>query len=31
LLWGGAAGVYALGGIEVDNRPPAHLFPMLDG
>ena len=29
LLWGGAAGVYALGGIEVENRPPEYLFPAL--
>lgn len=29
LLWGGAAGVYALGGTELDNRPPEHLFPRL--
>ncbi len=29
LLWGGAAGVYALAGITVDNRPPEHLFPTL--
>jgi AcrR family transcriptional regulator len=29
LLWGGAAGVYALGGVEVDNRPPEYLFPAL--
>jgi AcrR family transcriptional regulator len=29
LLWGGAAGVYALGGIEVENRPPEYLFPEL--
>lgn len=29
LLWGGAAGVYALGGIDADNRPPEHLFPAL--
>jgi AcrR family transcriptional regulator len=29
LLWGGAAGVYAMGGIEVDNRPPEYLFPAL--
>jgi AcrR family transcriptional regulator len=27
LLWGGAAGVYALGGGEIDNRAPEHLFP----
>lgn len=31
LLWGGAAGVYAMGGIELDNRPPEYLFPRLDG
>jgi AcrR family transcriptional regulator len=30
LLWGGAAGVYAMGGIELDNRPPEYLFPKLD-
>jgi len=29
LLWGGAAGVYALGGVEVDNRPSEYLFPAL--
>jgi AcrR family transcriptional regulator len=29
LLWGGAAGVYAMGGIELDNRPPEYLFPKL--
>jgi AcrR family transcriptional regulator len=30
LLWGGAASVYALAGLAVDNRPPEHLFPKLD-
>jgi AcrR family transcriptional regulator len=29
LLWGGAAGVYAMGGIELDSRPPEYLFPTL--
>jgi len=29
LLWGGAAGVYSLGGVEVDNRAPERLFPAL--
>jgi AcrR family transcriptional regulator len=27
LLWGGAAGVYALGDATADSRVPAHLFP----
>jgi AcrR family transcriptional regulator len=27
LLWGGAAGVYTLGGGSAESRVPAHLFP----
>jgi hypothetical protein len=29
ILWGGAAGIYRLAGMEVDNRPPEHLFPRM--
>jgi AcrR family transcriptional regulator len=29
LLWGGAAGVYTLAGVTVDNRLPEHLFPKI--